>query len=416
MLTPIYVWPGVTLYVAYFAIAGLAVVVNYVRDIRKVSGRQRAEMAFILIGAAVTLATLLLAFVLRLYLAESRLIWFAPFRIVLFSLIIAYGMATRKIMEVGLFLRRAIAYSLVTTYLLVFYGLVWSLVAAVTVPSLGDKAYGFSHVVAAVIIAFAMAPARGLSQTLADRLFVGTQAAGFSFHGEQGDRDSALGQHVERAVAEICQDNCGGGRHGPRLHPAAKPDRLRAGYILRSSPAAVWLRSSSPRTMRSFHFLETHQEPLVLDELHRIRLTPELERVARQMESLQVAVAMGIFSREHLAGVMLLGPRLSGRIYGSTEQNALQVLCGQMAVAIENAQLFTEVQNAKIYNEILLQNLTTGVVAAGSDGRITVFNQEAAADHGREKRRPDRPTDRLPARATRRTSARNTFLRRAPGK
>src|SRR4029077_10976389 len=66
-----------------------------------------------------------------------------------------------------------------------------------------------------------------------------------------------------------------------------------------------------------------------------------------------------------------------GRIYGRIEQEALQVLCGQLAVAIENAQLFTEVQNAKIYNETLLQNLTTGVIAVGANERITVFNNEA---------------------------------------
>src|SRR4029077_14537322 len=70
-------------------------------------------------------------------------------------------------------------------------------------------------------------------------------------------------------------------------------------------------------------------------------------------------------------------PPLTGRIYGSVEQDALQALCGQLAVAIKNAQLFTEMQNAKIYNETLLQNLTTGVIAAGTDERITVFNNEA---------------------------------------
>jgi PAS domain S-box-containing protein len=95
------------------------------------------------------------------------------------------------------------------------------------------------------------------------------------------------------------------------------------------------------------------------------------------MQRLDGAVAMAIFARDNLAGVMLLGPRRSGRIYGSVEQNALQVLCGQLAVAVENAQLFTEVQNAKIYNETLLQNLTTGVIAASADGTITVFNKEA---------------------------------------
>src|SRR5213076_307823 len=97
-----------------------------------------------------------------------------------------------------------------------------------------------------------------------------------------------------------------------------------------------------------------------------------------------------------LIGIMLLGPRLSGRIYGSTEQSALQVLCGQLAVAIENAVLFTEVQNARIYNEILLQNLTTGVVAADADGRITVFNQEAAQIAGLNSNGGERTVDDLP--------------------
>src|SRR5207248_3617614 len=76
------------------------------------------------------------------------------------------------------------------------------------------------------------------------------------------------------------------------------------------------------------------------------------------------------------------GERKSGRIYGASEQCALQVLCGQLAVAIENAELFTEVQNAKIYNETLLENLTSGVIAAGTDDRVTVFNNEAGEISG----------------------------------
>src|SRR6202030_4225134 len=97
----------------------------------------------------------------------------------------------------------------------------------------------------------------------------------------------------------------------------------------------------------------------------------------KHMQHLNLAVVMGIFAREQIEGVMLLGPRLSGRIYGSVEQDALKALCGQLAVAVENAQLFTEVQNAKIYNETLLEHLTTGVIAARADERITVFNNEA---------------------------------------
>src|SRR5947199_10014888 len=134
-----------------------------------------------------------------------------------------------------------------------------------------------------------------------------------------------------------------------------------------------------------------------MDELHRARPTPQLQRVMRQLDSLQIALAMGIFARDHLAVLLLLGARKSGRIYGAPEQAALQVLCGQLAVAIENAELFTEVQNAKIYNETLLQNLTSGVIAAGTDGRITVFNNEAGQITGlNSEEMLDRSLDNLP--------------------
>ncbi|MGZ4965786.1 MAG: ATP-binding protein, partial [Chthoniobacterales bacterium] len=368
--------PASLIYMFYFVAAGLATLYNYARDAKRAAGAERAELSFILIGAVVTLGTLLLAAVLGFFIERSRLVWFAPFRIVLFSLIIAYGIATRKIMEVGFFLRRAIAYGVLTSYLLALYGAVWWLVAAVAGPHIGPQAYTFSHLIAAVTIAFAMAPARGISQTLADRLFVGSGRLDFRSTVNKATTIlrsvSTLNELLEKFAATIAE--------------AVNTDRVyillpsRIGYVQQYPPiqpgnriGAIEFSKADP----TIAHLATHQEPIVFDELYRVRLTPELERVAKQMESLQVAVAMGISSREHLAGVMLLGPRLTGRIYGSTEQNALQVLCGQMAVAIENAQLFTEVQNAKIYNDILLQNLTTGVVAAGSDGRISVFNQEA---------------------------------------
>src|SRR5206468_10826877 len=90
-------------------------------------------------------------------------------------------------------------------------------------------------------------------------------------------------------------------------------------------------------------------------------------------------------------------PRVTRPIYGRTEQGALQVLCGQLAVAIDNAEVFTEVQNAKIYNEILLQKLTTGVIAADADGKITVFNQEAEQIAGLNSNGGERTVDDLPA-------------------
>ncbi len=294
---------------------------------------------------------------------------------VVFSLVVGYGIATRKILEVGFFMRRAIAYLLLAAYLIALYVLVWWLCQVVFVPIIGSDGRGLAHIIAAVVVAFAMVPARGVSQSLANRLFVGTQR--MDFQATMNQAASIL--RSVTTLADLLE------RFGLTIGQAVDTERV---FILLPEREFYAQRfptvQMGPRTIRMelhrdqaiISQLERTKEAIVLDELHRVRSTPELERVRRQMKSLNVAVAMGIFSRDQLAGVMLLGQRRSGRIYGTVEQSALLVLCGQLAVAIENAQLFTEVQNARIYNETLLQNLTTGVVAADRSGLITVFNRE----------------------------------------
>src|SRR5437867_1354288 len=296
------------------------------------------------------------------------------FRVVFFSIVVAYGIATRKMMEVGVFLRRLISYALLATYLLALYALVWWLVATALRSSV-PNAHTVAHVAAAVVIAFAMAPARGISQRLAERLFIGSHQLDSRATVSKAAKILAsvttlrdLLDRFANTVAEavgtervfiLLPDKQGFSQRYPMVEPGAR-------YCLELS-----------RDQATITELESNREPIVMDELRRARPTPQLQRVMRQLDSLQIALAMGIFARDHLAGVLLLGARKSGRIYGATEQGALQVLCGQLAVAIENAELFTEVQNAKIYNETLLENLTSGVIAAGTDERVTVFNNEA---------------------------------------
>lgn len=369
--------PASPVYAVFFVGSLAILILSALRDLRNSRGGAHTELGFILIGGISAMVfTLLAALVLNHFIDPSKVLWFAPFRVFIFSLVIAYGIATRKMMEVGLFLRRAMSYLVLLCYLLFLYGFVWTLVTSVFNPILRDRAAPFAHICAAVVIAFAMAPARGVSQSLADRLFVGTRRLDFQ---KTMSKATAILRSVS-TLSELLE------KFAKTIGDAVGTDRVfvllptRTGYIQRYPPVESADRLAAIELSKDqalISYLETHQEAVVLDELRRIRRTPELVRVIRQMEHLKLAVVMGIFSREHLAGVLLLGPRLSGRIYGSVEQNALQVLCGQLAVAIDNAELFTEVQNAKIYNEILLQNLTTGVIAASADGVITVFNNEA---------------------------------------
>src|SRR5438876_9656765 len=375
-LTPIPVYgTGVYLYVGYFVLAIAVLALSVWRDLRKTTGAARTELAFILIGGlAAVIVSLPLSLVLGGFFKPSQLSWFASFRVVFFSIVVAYGFASRKMMEVGVLLRRLMSYSLLAAYLLALYALVWWLVIT-ALQSSTSNAHTIAHVTAAVVIAFAMAPARGISQRLAERLFIGSHQLDFRATVSKAakiltsvttlrDLLDRFANTVAEAVGTdrvfiLLPDKQGFSQRYPIVEPGAR-------FCLELT-----------RDQATIAELESNREPIVLDELRRVRSTPQRQRVMRQLDSLQIALAMGIFARDHLAGVLLLGARKSGRIYGATEQGALQVLCGQLAVAIENAELFTEVQNAKIYNETLLENLTSGVIAAGTDERVTVFNNEA---------------------------------------
>jgi nitrogen-specific signal transduction histidine kinase len=392
--SPIYGW-AVYLYAVYFIVAFVALIISYLRDLRKTAGGEHAELAFILIGAVSGVAfALLLSFVLEYFFGPSRAIWFAPFRVVFISLVIAYGIATRKILEVGYFLRHAMAYLLLVVYLLLLYGFVWWLAFNVFATLPPNESTSLAHIIAALVVAFAMAPARGISQRLADRLFMGTRRLDFQATMNQA---AAILKSVT-TLRELLQ------RFAGTIGQAVNTDQVlillaqKEAYAQHHPPPTRESRIDFPKDHPFLTYLRSSAQPIVLDELHRIRPTPEIHRVIAEMRHLNLAVVMGISARDQLEGVMLLGPRLSGRIYGSVEQNALQVLCGQLAVAIENAELFTEVQNAKIYNETLLENLTTGVIAAGIDERITVFNNEAGQITELNSRDIlDHPIDELPA-------------------
>src|SRR5882724_19032 len=391
---PVY-GPLFPFYLGFFAIIGLAIIGLYVRDVRRTSGMQRVELQFVIAGGAILAA--LVAFT-PVFVSRDIAVKFAPFRVVIFSLIIAYGVSTRKLMEVGFFFRRITSYAVLTAYLLAIYTAVWWLVSTAFHSRLPIESRTVAHVAAALVLAFAMAPARGVSQSLANRLFVGTRGIDF-----QSTMSQAAG--ILKSVSTL-QDLLD--RFAKTIGEAVGTDRVFIFLLEKECYAqhypAVSADGDSPglhlsRNDPMISYLQTNQGVLVLDELHRVRKTPELEQAAEEMWRLKTAVALGIFSRQHLAGVMLLGPRLSGRIYGAVEQNALQVLCGQLAVAIDNARLFTEVENARIYNETLLENLTTGVIAAGADERVTVFNNEAGQITGLNPREIiDHSLDRLPAR------------------
>lgn len=364
--------PGFLIFALYFPVAFSIIIYNFYRVYRVAEGVQRLELQFILIGAITMIPlAIVVNLLVPLLIGSTQSQQFGPLSVVAMNIIIAYGIATRRILGVAAFVRRLIAYSLLCGCLGLFYLCIWFVLDR-ALSGLQTPSVMLPHLVAALIVAFSMAPASGYMQRFANRLFL-SLAPPDTRHAMQ--RASELLQTVTtldgllQRFAQLITESLGTERI---LFLNAEAGGFRQ-IFPQNTTFGLLVGRDTPLVQE----VAQGAEPLVLDLLQRPRQNDQLDAAAQQMRELSVAVAVGIRGKGGLNAILLLGPRLSGRIYSAVEQDALQLLSNQLAVALENARLYTQVQDGKIYNDLLLDHLVNGVIAINAEGHVNVFNREA---------------------------------------
>lgn len=68
-----------------------------------------------------------------------------------------------------------------------------------------------------------------------------------------------------------------------------------------------------------------------------------------------------------------------GGVFTAKDEARLRAFTAQIAVSLENAQLFDDVLNMKNYNESILKSTSNGIVTLDADGRIVTANEAALA-------------------------------------
>ena len=372
---PVY-GPGIMLYGAIQLLSLTVFMVRTGRGLVREKGIAKVELQFIMLACSVglvlgTLNTVILPLVFR----TSQIVKFVPGAAILFLGIVAYGIATRRIMEVGTVLRSITAYTLLLCYLVGLYVLTLYL-SRFAFGAAGFATHTGPHFVAALLMAFSLTPAHGRMQIVASKLFVNAETTDVSLTVQRSNAVLQAIGTIDTLLARfssVVQESVGAGdvtillvekgRH-KQVFPQGRNELKFPGGVMQTDSPTIRTLALSP-------------QPLIVDVLQRRHPTALLAAAGRELQGIGVAAAVGIRSKGDLRGVMLLGPRLSGRVYGLPEQRALQILGDQLATAVENATLYTQLQDGKIYNDILLDSLVSGVVATDSEQRVTVFNDEA---------------------------------------
>ncbi|OGX23581.1 MAG: hypothetical protein A3J51_01275 [Omnitrophica WOR_2 bacterium RIFCSPHIGHO2_02_FULL_45_21] len=115
-------------------------------------------------------------------------------------------------------------------------------------------------------------------------------------------------------------------------------------------------------------YLSESGKPLVFEEMKRSRqdkLSQEIEALKEQMFLLNASVIVPSFIGDKLLGFMVLGDKLSGKIYSEDDLRVFTVLANHAALAIENARFF---EDAKEMQEQISQAEKMATIGTMADG------------------------------------------------
>ena len=117
--------------------------------------------------------------------------------------------------------------------------------------------------------------------------------------------------------------------------------------------------------------------------IHRAEVESQLRNptyleIHREMQALRSVVSIPLIAAGTLVGLLNIGERVTGVPYTDDELEILFSLAGQVAIGIQDIDLYHELQYQKIFIENILTHMSSGVISIGVDEKIRIFNNRAA--------------------------------------
>lgn len=137
-------------------------------------------------------------------------------------------------------------------------------------------------------------------------------------------------------------------------------------------------REFSAMVSRLLSFLKDNKEIVALVDFDRQKPDLPASGLQKEMSSLKIDLVVPMLTASVPEGLIMLGPKMSGEPYFKEDIQLLAILSAQVASALKNARLYQDLLETKHYLESVIANMGNGLIAVDDEGKITVFNSEAA--------------------------------------
>ena len=293
--------------------------------------------------------------------------------LVLIPLCFAYAIIRYRLMDVDIIFKRGLAYTAATAAVATVY---FSLVALITYLFHAPATGPVGGMIAIVIAAFLFQPLREGIQARLDRFFYRDRLDYRRTLIEFGRTltnevrlDPMLGSVMDRISQTLLVD-----RLAIFVHDPEQPDRMRIarsmGVRLSESMDLGFLDPARLEFARGALFFESPRA--VKDVSDSVRWT---------LEQLDLNYFVPCRIREHTVAVLGLGKTVDGDFLSSDDVELVETIAGYVAVALDNAQLYSsleqkalEIARLKDFSENIVESLNVGVLAVDLDGIVESWN------------------------------------------
>jgi two-component system NtrC family sensor kinase len=363
---------------SFLAACFLAAGIVFYRSYREApSGVLRQQLKWLtagtLIGSLPVSFFYILPLVLDVNLDTHPWMKFSVLSLVLIPLCFGYAIIRYRLMDVDIIFKRGLAYTAATAAVAAVY---FALVALIAYAFHAQTTGPVGGMLAIVIAAFLFQPFRERIQARLDRFFYRDRLDYRRTLIEFGRTltnevrfDPMLGSVMDRISQTLLVD-----RLAIFVENSMQPGQMRIarsmGVRLSESLDLSFLEPARPEFARGALFFESPRAAKNVTE-----------SVRRSLEQLDLNYFVPCHIREHTVAVLGLGKTVDGDFLSSDDVELVETIAGYLAVALDNAQLYSsleqkalEIARLKDFSENIVESLNVGVLAVDLAGIVESWN------------------------------------------
>ncbi len=361
---------------SYLGIYFLAAAIVFYKSFREApSGILRQQLKWLTGGTLAGSLPFALLYIVPFVMDAVPPAWtkFSSLSLVLIPLCFGYAIIRYRLMDVDIIFKRGLAYTAATAAVASVY---FALIALIAEISHAQTTGPVGGMIAIVIAAFLFQPFREWIQARLDRFFYRDRLDYRRTLIEFGRTltnevrfDPMLGSVMDRVSQTLLVDRLAIFMEDP-LQPGQMRLARSMGVRLSEPMDLSFLEPARPEFARGALFFESPRAARDVSD-----------SVRQTLEQLDLNYFIPCRIREHTVAVLGLGKTVDGDFLSSDDVELVQTIAGYVAVALDNAQLYTsleqkalEIARLKDFSENIVESLNVGVLAVDLGGIVESWN------------------------------------------